>query len=140
MQGKRLLVAFSAWVYCWEAAREDGKCDAEGEDAVMRQWKVWVGGVVGVMGLFMLIGCATTSGRDGTSESSEDAAITAKVQSSFVADPLVGTSAISVQTTQGVVHLSGTVKSEQERYRAIQLVQSVAGVREIIVRNLVVQR
>jgi osmotically-inducible protein OsmY len=39
-----------------------------------------------------------------------------------------------------VVHLSGIVNSEQERYRAIQLVQGVAGVREIIVRNLVVQR
>jgi len=49
-------------------------------------------------------------------------------------------SAIGVRTTQGVVYLSGVVKSEQERYRAIQLVQSVAGVREIIVRHLVVQR
>jgi osmotically-inducible protein OsmY len=36
--------------------------------------------------------------------------------------------------------LTGTVKSEQERHRAIQLVQGVAGVREIIVRDLVVQR
>jgi len=107
---------------------------------MMRQWKVWIGGAVGVMGLLMLIGCAATSSRESIGESSEDAAITAKVQSSFIADPLVSASAINVQTTQGVVHLSGTVKSEQERYRAIQLVQGVAGVREIIVRNLVVQR
>jgi hyperosmotically inducible periplasmic protein len=107
---------------------------------MMRQWKVWIGGAVGVMGLLMLIGCAATSSRDSTGESSEDAAITARVQSSFIADPLVSASAISVQTTQGVVHLSGTVTSEQERFRAIQLVQGVAGVREIIVRNLVVQR
>jgi len=107
---------------------------------MMRQWKVWIGGAVGVMGLLMLIGCATTSSRESIGESSEDAAITAKVQSSFTADPLVSTSAINVETSRGVVHLSGTVKSEQERYRAIQLVQGVAGVKEIIVRNLVVQR
>jgi hyperosmotically inducible periplasmic protein len=106
----------------------------------MQQWKVWSVGAVGVMGLLMFIGCAATSSRDSTGESGEDAAITARVQSSFIADPLVSASAIGVQTTQGVVHLSGTVKSEQERYRAIQLVQGVAGVKEIVVRNLVVQR
>jgi osmotically-inducible protein OsmY len=88
----------------------------------------------------MLIGCAATSSREGAGESSEDAAITAKVQSSLVADPLVSASTITVETSRGVVHLSGMVKSEQERFRAIQLVQGVAGVREIIVRNLVVQR
>jgi hyperosmotically inducible protein len=107
---------------------------------MMRQWKVWIGGAAGVMGLLMLIGCAATSSRESIGESSEDAAITAKVKSSFQADPLVSASAISVQTSQGIVHLSGTVNNEQERYRAIQLVQGVAGVREIIVRNLVVQR
>jgi osmotically-inducible protein OsmY len=105
----------------------------------MRQWKVWIGCGVGVMALLMLIGCATTSSRESAGESSEDAAITAKVQSSFAADPLVSASAIGVRTTQGVVQLTGTVKNEQERFRAIQLVQGVAGVREIIVRNLVVQ-
>jgi hyperosmotically inducible protein len=106
----------------------------------MRQWRVWIGCVVGSLALLMLIGCAAMSSRGSTDESSEDAAITTKVQSSFMADPLVSASAISVQTSQGVVHLSGTIKSEQERYRAIQLVQGVAGVKEIIVRNLVVQR
>ena len=106
----------------------------------MRQWTVWIGAAVGVMALFMLVGCATTSRREGTGESIDDATITAKVRSNFLADPLVSTSAINVETRRGVVHLTGTVKSEQERYRAIQLVQGVAGVREIIVRNLVVQR
>jgi osmotically-inducible protein OsmY len=88
----------------------------------------------------MLVGCAITSSRESTGEFLDDAAITTKVKSSLVADPLLSASAISVETTQGVVHLTGTVKSEQERHRAIQLVQGVAGVREIIVRDLVVQR
>jgi osmotically-inducible protein OsmY len=106
----------------------------------MRQWKVWKRCAVGVMAVLMLVGCATTASRESTGESIDDAAITTKVKSSFVADPLVSASAISVETTQGVVYLAGSVKSELERQRAIQLVQGVAGVREIIVRNLVVQR
>jgi osmotically-inducible protein OsmY len=92
------------------------------------------------MALLMLVGCATMSSRESTGALHEDAAITTKVKASFGADPLVSTSGINVETRRGVVHLSGTVTSEQERYRAIQLVQGVAGVREIIVRNLVVQR
>jgi osmotically-inducible protein OsmY len=106
----------------------------------MRQWKVWIGCGVGVMALLMLIGCATTSSREGAGESGEDAAITAKVQSSFAADPLVSASAIGIRTTKGVVHLSGSVKTEQERFRAIQLVQGVTGVKEIVVNSLLVQR
>lgn len=106
----------------------------------MRPWKVWNGWAVGVMAMLMLVGCATTSSRESTGEFLDDAAITTQVKSSLVADPLLSASAISVETTQGVVHLTGTVKSEQERHRAIQLVQGVAGVREIIVRDLVVQR
>jgi hyperosmotically inducible periplasmic protein len=106
----------------------------------MRQWRVWNGCAVGVIAVLMLVGCAITSSRESTGEFLDDAAITTKVKSSLVADPLLSASAISVETTQGVVHLTGTVKSEQERHRAIQLVQGVAGVREIIVRDLVVQR
>jgi osmotically-inducible protein OsmY len=106
----------------------------------MRRWKGWIGCAVGAMALLTLIGCAAMSSREGTGESGGDAAITAKVLSSFMADPLVSASGLNVETRQGVVYLSGTVKTEQERYRAIQLVQGVAGVREIILRNLVVQR
>jgi len=100
----------------------------------LRDWEV-----VGLVAL-MLVGCATRPSRESTSESIDDAAITAKVQSSFVADPLVSASVISVATTRGVVHLSGAVGNEQARHRAIQLTQGVAGVKEIIVGNLIVHR
>ena len=100
----------------------------------LRDW-----GVLGLVAL-MLVGCATTPSRESTGELIDDTTITAKVQSSFVADPLVSASAISVATTRGVVHLSGTVGNEQTRHRAIELTQGVAGVKEMIVRNLIVQR
>jgi osmotically-inducible protein OsmY len=104
----------------------------------MRPWKVRC--AVGIMALLMLVACAALTGRQGTGEVASDAALTAKVKSSFAADPLLNASAIGVTTSGGVVHLTGSVTSEQARQRAIQLVQGVAGVREIIVRNLVVQR
>jgi osmotically-inducible protein OsmY len=106
----------------------------------MKRWKLSTATAVVIVAMLTLIGCATTSSREGSRESPEDAAISANIKSSFLADPLVSTSPIKVETRRGVVHLSGTISSEQERYRAIQLVQGVAGVREIIVRNLVVQR
>jgi hyperosmotically inducible periplasmic protein len=96
-------------------------------------------GVVGLVAL-ILVGCATTPSRESSGELIDDTAITAKVQSSFGTDPLLSASAISVATTRGVVYLSGTVGNEQARHRAIQLTQGVTGVKEIIVRNLIVQR
>ena len=94
---------------------------------------VWRGMVLVVL---LCVGCATLTGQESTA----DAAITTKVKSSFAADPLVSASAINVETRRGVVYLTGSVTSEQERHRAIQLVQGVAGVWEIIVRDLVVRR
>ncbi len=103
----------------------------------LRQVRAW--GAVVLVGL-VLVGCAAIASRQGAGEAASDASITAKVQSSFAADPLVSASAIGVTTSGGVVYLTGSVKSEQARQRAIQLVQGVAGVREIVVRELAVQR
>jgi hyperosmotically inducible periplasmic protein len=103
----------------------------------LRQVRAW--GAVVLVGL-VLVGCAALTGQQGAGEAASDAALTAKVQSSFAADPLLNASAIGVTTSRGVVHLTGSVKSEQERQRAIQLVQGVPGVREIVLRGLAVQR
>jgi hyperosmotically inducible protein len=89
-----------------------------------------------VMAALMLMGCAAITARD----TSDDARITTEVKSRFAADPLVSASAIDVDTSRGVVSLTGAVAHEQERHRAIQLTQGVSGVKEIIVRNLVVRR
>jgi hyperosmotically inducible periplasmic protein len=106
----------------------------------MQRWKLFTATAMVVTAMLMLVGCAAMSSRESIGESREDAAITANVKSSFVADPQVRTSPINVETTRGVVYLSGTVSSEQERAQAIRLAQGVAGVREIIVRNLIVHR
>ena len=103
----------------------------------LRQVRAW--GAVVLVGL-VLVGCAAIAGRQGAGEAASDAAITAKVQSSVAADPLLSASAIGVRTSGGIVHLTGSITSERARQRAIQLVRGVAGVREIVLRGLAVQR
>jgi osmotically-inducible protein OsmY len=96
-------------------------------------------GVVVLVGL-MLVGCAAMTGRQSPGEAVSDSAITTKVKTNMLADSLVGTLAIDVDTNDGVDILSGFVPSEQERQRAIQLAQSVDGVKRVDARNLVVRR
>jgi hyperosmotically inducible protein len=79
-------------------------------------------------------------GRQSPSAAVGDTTITAKVNSSFVADPVVSATAIDVDTTGGVVSLTGFVNNEQERQRAIQLAQAVTGVNRVTAGNLVVRR
>ena len=93
-----------------------------------------------VIAVLLLVGCATMESGQSARATANDATITTKVKSNFVADPLVTASAINVDTSGGVVSLTGFVNSEQERQRAIQLAQSVAGVRQVNARNLVVKR
>jgi osmotically-inducible protein OsmY len=93
-----------------------------------------------VIAVLILMGCASTTGRQSAGQVLDDSAITTKVKSSFLADPVVSATAISVTTTDGVVSLNGHAKNEQERQRAIQLAQSTEGVRAVDARNLVVSR
>jgi hyperosmotically inducible periplasmic protein len=57
--------------------------------------------------------------------------ITAKIKSKMALDDLVNARAIDVDTTGDVVTLSGTVHSEAERQRALQLARETAGVRSV---------
>jgi hyperosmotically inducible protein len=107
------------------------------EGAAMRtRWQQLPRWGVAVLTALMLVGCAEMMGRG----SIDDATITSSVKSRFVADPMVSASAISVETNRGVVSLTGFVDTEQERQRAIQIAQGVAGVRQVNPVNLVVKR
>ena len=57
----------------------------------------------------------------------DDATITARVKTALLNDPQVGAMKIDVDTTQGVVTLSGIVKSQADAARAIQLAKQAAG-------------
>jgi hyperosmotically inducible periplasmic protein len=64
-------------------------------------------------------------------ETIDDATITARVKTALLNDPQIGGMKIDVDTTQGVVTMSGTVKSEAEAARAIQLAKQPLGVKDV---------
>ena len=61
----------------------------------------------------------------------DDAAITAKVKSKLLDDPQVKGLKIDVDTRDGVVFLTGSVRSDNEKETAIQLARGTKGVRDV---------
>jgi osmotically-inducible protein OsmY len=110
------------------------------EDMVMQglRWgQRWMRMLI-VIGL--LVGCAATPEQRSTGEVIDDTAITTKVKTGLLADPMVSAFAISVDTSRGVVSLTGIVNSAAERARAIQVAQEVGGVRRVDGRNLFIKQ
>jgi hyperosmotically inducible protein len=64
-------------------------------------------------------------------ETIDDATITARVKTALLNDPQVGGMKIDVDTTDGVVTMSGVVKSEAEAARAIELARRAPGVKDV---------
>jgi osmotically-inducible protein OsmY len=91
------------------------------------------------MAVLLLAGCSAMTGHQSPSAAVNDSAITTKVKSNLLADSMVGALAIDVDTTDGVVSLTGFVDNEKERLRAVQLAQAVTGVKRVDARNLVVK-
>ena len=65
-------------------------------------------------------------------ENVEDAAITSAVKTRFLAEPGVAGLKIDVDTNDGVVTLSGTVKSSAEADKAVSIAQKSAGVKRVV--------
>jgi osmotically-inducible protein OsmY len=94
--------------------------------------------MVVVVGLLM--SCAGTPEKRSTGEVIDDTAITTKVKTGLLGDPIVSAFAISVETSRGVVSLTGIVNSAAERARAIQIAQDVGGVHRVDARNLFIKQ
>ena len=93
-----------------------------------------------ILTIGLLMGCAATPEQRSTGEVIDDAAITTKVKTSLLGDPMVSAFAISVETSRGTVSLTGIVNSAGERARAIQIAQEVGGVRRVDARNLYIKQ
>src|SRR2546423_14566842 len=61
----------------------------------------------------------------------DDASITARVKTVLLNDTQVAATKIDVVSNQGVVTLSGSVKSKADEARAIDLARRVQGVRDV---------
>jgi hyperosmotically inducible protein len=74
----------------------------------------------------LLTACGKTVG-----DTIDDAAITTRVKTAFINDPVVGAARIDVDTFKGVVSLSGRVKSKEEEAKAIQIARGISGVTDV---------
>ena len=66
-----------------------------------------------------------------------DGALTAKIKSKMALDDTVKALAIDVDTDGSVVTLSGTVNSQAERAKAVQLAKETAGVTSVVDRLVI---
>jgi hyperosmotically inducible protein len=61
----------------------------------------------------------------------DDAAITARVKSRLLEDPQVKGLKIDVDTREGVVFLTGSVRSEEESKKAVEIARGTEHVKEV---------
>lgn len=85
------------------------------------------------------VGEKTADAANRAGEFLSDGSLTAKIKSKMTLDDLVKARSIDVSTTDGVVTLKGTVTSQAEHDRAVQLARETAGVKKVV-DNLTVGR
>ena len=81
--------------------------------------------------LLSFLGCASTAKQEGTGEYVDDTVITTKVKAAIFHDPTLKSAEIVVETFKGVVQLSGFVSSKGDIERAVNVANTVKGVRSV---------
>jgi osmotically-inducible protein OsmY len=76
-------------------------------------------------------GCAIARGQETAGAYLDDTAITTSVKTKFVEDKTVDASAISVETLNGTVMMSGFAKSSAEKSQAEKLTRTAKGVKSV---------
>ena len=83
------------------------------------------------------IGETVAAGAAQAQDALSDGALTAKIKSKMALDDTVKALSIDVDTDSGVVTLSGTVHSQAERAKAVQLAKETAGVSSVVDRLVI---
>jgi len=78
-----------------------------------------------------VLGCASTSTKEGTGEYFDDTAITAKVKAAIFNEPTLKSAEINVETFKGTVQLSGFVSSAASIDKAVAIARAVKGVTSV---------
>ena len=74
---------------------------------------------------------AMPSSAAGTNAAPSDSAITQAVKQNLSAEPATAAEQIQVQTEDGVVTLTGTVKSDEEKQHVVQIARGTEGVQRV---------
>lgn len=96
----------------------------------MKQLKVVMGFML-VAVFAVILGCASTSKKEGTGEYIDDSVITTKVKAAVLNEPTLKSAEINVETFKGVVQLSGFVNSEADIATAASLARGIKGVTSV---------
>jgi len=94
--------------------------------------------LVAAAALIITSGCAVTRGQESTGAYIDDASISTTVKAKMVEDKNVDASAISVETLNGEVMLSGFAKNSTEKSTAESIATKVKGVKTV--KNQIVVR
>lgn len=81
--------------------------------------------------LASVVGCASTSQKEGTGEYIDDSVITTKVKAAIFNEATLKSAEINVETFKGVVQLSGFVNSQADINKAVEVARSVRGVTSV---------
>ncbi len=81
--------------------------------------------------LTAVVGCASTSSKEGTGEYVDDTVITTKVKAAIFNEPTLKSAEINVETFKGVVQLSGFVSTQGNIYKAAEIARSIKGVTSV---------
>lgn len=81
--------------------------------------------------IMVATGCAVTRGQESVGAYIDDATITTQIKSRYVENKQVDAGAISVETLNGTVMLSGFAKSATERSTAESIARGVNGVKAV---------
>ena len=90
------------------------------------------------LALLLSAGCAVSRGQQTVGAYVDDTTITATVKSRFVENKTVDAAAISVETLNGTVLLSGFAKNANEKGTAEAIARGVKGVKAV--KNAIVVR
>ena len=87
--------------------------------------------IITAVALLTATGCAVTRGQETVGAYIDDAGITTLVKSRFAENKQVDAVAISVETLNGVVMLSGFAKNATEKVTAENIARGVNGVKMV---------
>ena len=96
----------------------------------MKQFKMIVALLL-ALGFAGMLGCASTSSKEGTGEYIDDTVITTKVKAAILNEETLKSAEVNEETFKGVVQLSGFVNSEADIAKAAQVAREVKGVTSV---------
>ena len=97
----------------------------------MKKRNIIIHCLVLLMLIATFVACASTPTRESTGEYVDDSVITSKVKSLLAADDFLKSFRIGVETYKGVVQLSGFVNTQKAVDKAVEITNSVKGVKAI---------